>query len=130
MHNTSPILLFGGGEPGKGTMMKNMDDMQKVGKDNMDATLKSFGAVSKSVQAIAVEVADYSKKSFEESTAAMEKIFGAKSIEKAIEVQSDYVKSTYEGFVAQATKLGELYADLAKESYKPFESYLAKTTAK
>ena len=110
-------------------MMKNLDDMQKIGKDNMEATLKSFGAVSKSVQAIAVEVADYSKKSFEEGTAAMEKLFGAKTIEKAIEVQSDYVKSTYEGFVAEATKLGELYADLAKESYKPFESYLAKATS-
>jgi|ERR1700686_4759936 hypothetical protein len=108
--------------------MKNLDDMQKVGKDNMDATLRSFGAVSKSVQAIAVEVADYSKKSFEQSTAAMEKLFGAKSIEKAIEVQSDYVKSTYEGFVAEATKLGELYTELAKESYKPFESYLAKVS--
>jgi phasin family protein len=106
--------------------MKNLEDMQKFGKDNMDATLKSFGAVSKSVQAIAVEVADYSKKSFEESTAAVEKLFGAKSIEKAMELQSDYVKSAYEGFVAEATKLGELYADLAKESYKPFESYLAK----
>jgi hypothetical protein len=116
------------GEPGE-PMMKNLDDMQKIGKDNMDATLKSFGAVSKSVQAIAVEVADYSKKSFEEGTAAMEKLFGAKTIEKAIEVQSDYVKSTYEGFVAEATKLGELYADLAKESYKPFESYLAKATS-
>jgi hypothetical protein len=108
--------------------MKNLDDMQKVGKDNMDATLRSFGAVSKSVQAIAVEVADYSKKSFEQSTAAMEKLFGAKSIEKAIEVQSDYVKSTYEGFVAEATKLGELYTELAKESYKPFESYLSKVS--
>ena len=108
--------------------MKNLDDMQKVGKDNMDATLRSFGAVSKSVQAIAVEVADYSKKSFEQSTAAIEKLFGAKSIEKAIEVQSDYVKSTYEGFVAEATKLGELYTELAKESYKPFESYLSKVS--
>ena len=119
------------GEPGKDAMMKNLDEMQKFGKDNMDATLKSFGAVSKSMQAIAVEVADYSKKSFEDSTAAIEKLFGAKTLEKAIEVQSDYVKSTYEGFVAEATKLGELYADLAKETYKPFETYLAKvSTAK
>jgi hypothetical protein len=106
-----------------------LDDVQKLGKDNMDATLKSFGAVSKSVQAIAVEMADYSKKSFEQSSAAIEKLFSAKTIEKAIEVQSDFVKSSYEGFVAEATKLGELYADLAKESYKPFESYLTKATS-
>ena len=36
-------------------MIKNFDDMQKIGKDNMDASMKSFGAVSKSFQAIAVE---------------------------------------------------------------------------
>ena len=107
-------------------MVKNIDEMQQFGKDNMDATMKSFGAFSKSAQAIAVEIADYSKKVFEQGTAATEKLIGSKSLEKAFEVQSDYVKSSYEGFVAEATKLGELYADFAKEAYKPFESQFGK----
>jgi hypothetical protein len=107
-------------------MVKNFDDMQKLGKDNMDATLKSFGAVSKSTQAIAVEMADYSKKAFEDGSKALEKLFGAKTPEKAIEIQTDFAKASYEAFVAQATKIGELYADLAKEFYKPFESYVVK----
>jgi hypothetical protein len=107
-------------------MLTNFDDMQKLGKDNVDVALKQFGTVSKSVQAIATEFADYSKKSFEDSTAAFEKLMGAKSFEKAVEIQSDYVKTAYEGFIAEATKLGELYTDLAKESYKPFENLAAK----
>jgi hypothetical protein len=107
-------------------MLKNFEDIQKLGKDNVDVAVKQFGTVSKGWQAIATEVADYSKKSFEDGSAALEKLFGAKSVEKAIEVQSDYVKTAYEGFVAEATKLGELYTDLAKESYKPFEGLLAK----
>jgi hypothetical protein len=109
-------------------MIKNFDDVQKLSKDNMDATMKSFGAVSKTTQAIAAEVADYSKKSFEDSTKVMEKLFGAKSLDKAIEIQTDFAKTAYEGFVAQATKIGELYADLAKETYKPFEAFAAKAT--
>jgi hypothetical protein len=110
-------------------MVRNIDDMQKFGKDNMDATMRSFGALSKSVQAITVELADYSKKLFEQSTAATEKLIGAKSFEKAIEVQSDYAKSSYESFVAEATKLGELYADLAREAYRPFESQFGKVAS-
>lgn len=109
-------------------MLKNLDEIQKYGKDNMDATMKAWGQLSKGVQTIAAETVDYSKKSFEESSAAMEKLFGAKSLEKAIEIQSAYAKSAYEGFVAQATKMGELYADLAKESCKPFEGFVSKTT--
>ena len=102
------------------------DQMQKFSKDNMDMAMASFGAWTKNAQAIASEFADYSKKSFEESTAALEKLMGAKSLEKAMEVQSEYLKSSYEEFVAQSTKLGELYAGLAKEAYKPFEGVMAK----
>jgi phasin family protein len=111
-------------------MLKNIDDVQKLSKDNLDAAMKSFGVVSKGAQAIAAEVADYSKKSFEEGTAAAEKLFGAKSLDKAIEIQAEFAKSAYESFVANATKLGELYADLAKETYKPLEAYAAKVAAK
>jgi phasin family protein len=102
------------------------DQMQKFGKDSMDAALASFGTWTKNAQAIASEVADYSKKSFEGSTAALEKLMGAKSLETAMEVQSEYLKSSYEDFVAESTKLGELYADFAREAYKPFESAIAK----
>ena len=105
---------------------KGLEDVQKFGKESVDASMKAFGVVSKSAQAIAVETVDYSKKAFEEGTAAVEKLFGAKSLDKAIEVQTEYAKTAYEGFVAEATKIGELYADLAKETYKPFEGFLAR----
>jgi hypothetical protein len=111
-------------------MLKNFEDLQKVSKDNMDVAMKSLGLVSKGMQAIATEVADYSKKSFEEGSAAAEKLLGAKSFEKAIEIQTDYAKTAYEGFVAGATRIGELCADLTKETYKPFESYLGKVNGK
>jgi phasin family protein len=111
-------------------MVKNFEDMQKLGKDNMDATLTSLGALSKGFQTIAVEMTDYSRKAFEDGTAAAEKLFSAKSIDKAVEVQSDYLKATYEQFVAQATKVGELYAGMAQEIYKPFETAMGKTAAK
>lgn len=107
-------------------MIRNFKDFQQVGKENVDSALKSLGALSKGSQAIAVEVVDYSKKSFEDSTAAAEKLFGVKTLDKAIEVQTEYAKTAYAGFVAQASKIGEMYADLAKEAYKPFETLMVK----
>lgn len=106
------------------------EDMQKMGKKSVDMALTTFGTWSKGAQAIAVELADYSKKSTEGCAAAWEKLLGAKSLDKAMEVQSDYLKSSYEDFVAEASKLGELYVDLAKEAYKPFDGAFAKVAAK
>jgi hypothetical protein len=107
--------------------MIQFDQIQKLGKDNADAALKSFGAVSKGAQAIAIESADFAKKSFEQGTATIEKLVGAKTLDKAIEIQADYVRSAYEGVVAQTTKIGELYASLAKDVFKPYETLAAKS---
>jgi hypothetical protein len=100
------------------------DPMQKFGKEGMDMAMASFGAWSKNAQAIATELADYSRKSFEASAAALEKLTSAKTIDKAMEVQNEYLRSSYQDFVAQSTKLTELYSELAKEAYKPFEGIL------
>ena len=110
-------------------MINGMEDMQKLGKDNMDVAMKSFGTFSKGVQSLAVEFADYQKKSFDEGTAALEKLMAAKSLDKAIEVQTDYVKSAYEGMVGQMTKMSELYVDMTKDAYKPFEGVVGKVAA-
>ncbi|MFG1403946.1 phasin family protein [Xanthobacter sp. V0B-10] len=107
-------------------MVQSTEELQQLSKDNIENALKSFSLLSKSAQAIAVEVADYTKTSFEQGTAALEKLLGAKSLDQAIEIQQSYLKSAYEGAVAQATKLGELYTELAKETYKPFESAFGK----
>ena len=109
-------------------MVKNLEDLQQVGKENVDIALKSMGVLSKGTQAIATEVADYSKKAFEDGSAALEKLFGVKSFEKAIEVQTEYAKSAYEAFVTESQKIAGMYTDLAKETFKPLEGMVAKFT--
>lgn len=105
-------------------MMKAFEDMSKSNKEIMDSALKSYAAMTQGMQTIATEATDYSKTSYEAGAAAFEKLAASKSVEKAIEVQTEYAKTAYEGMVAQATKMGELYADLAKDAYKPFESMI------
>jgi len=86
--------------------------------------------VTKGVQQIATETTEYSKKSVESASAAFEKLVGAKSIDVALQVQGEFAKASYESFIAQSTKMGELYAGLAKEIFKPVEAAVAKATAR
>jgi hypothetical protein len=106
--------------------MNTMEDMNKAGKEMMDTSMKSASVVAKGVQTIAAEAADYSKKSFEEGSKALEKLMAVKTLDKAFEVQAEYAKSAYEAFVTQTTKMGELMTTLAKDAYKPFEAVVAK----
>ncbi len=109
-------------------MMKSFENMQSFGKDGMEAYVASATAMTKGLQTIAGEMAEFSRKSFETGTAAVEKTISAKSIDKALEVQQGAAKEASEAYMAEMTKLGELYTNVAKEAYKPFEASVAQFT--
>jgi hypothetical protein len=111
---------------GSKTMATGFEDMQKFSKDQVDVAMASIGAFSKGMQALASEAADYSRTSFEAGGAAMEKLLSAQSLDKAVAVQSDFVRSAYEGYVGAATKFGEIVAEMAKTAYKPYEGLVGK----
>lgn len=106
--------------------MVNVEDFQKYGKEQFDAAIASANTFSAGLQAIATAYGDYTKKSFEDSKSFAEKLSGVKSLDKAIEVQTEFAKSSYETFVAESQKIGTLYSDLAKQAYKPLEGFVAK----
>ena len=103
---------------------------QEEGKEQIDAATTSFASSNTfptGFQAIATAYGDYTKRSFEDTRAFVEKLTGVKSFEKAIEIQTEFAKTAYETFVSESQKIGALYGDLAKQSYKPFGSFVART---
>jgi hypothetical protein len=102
------------------------DQVQRAGKNGFDAAVSSFAEANKGLQAIAAEITAYSKKTFEDGTRAFEQLLGAKSLGQVIEIQSQYARMVYEAHVAELSKLGEMYAGLTRNAYKPVEQAAAK----
>ena len=100
-------------------MTKGVDNQQDTGSGQLNGV--DFGSFTTTLQAIFTEGADYTKKSVESRLALGEKLIGTKSLEAVVQIQSEYAKAAYAAFVAHATKMGELYSDLAKAAYKPVE---------
>ena len=108
--------------------MIKVQDIQSYGKEHLETVVASATTVQNGLQAIASAYGDYTKKSFEDTKSFVEKLSGVKSLDKAIEVQTEFAKSAYETYVVEAQKIAGLYADLAKQAYKPFEGLVAKLT--
>jgi len=108
--------------------MIKVEDIQSYGKEHLETVAASASNLQSGVQAIATAYGDYAKKSFEDTKSFVEKLSGVKSLDKAIEVQTEFTKSAYETFVAESQKIAGLYTDLAKQAYKPFEGLVAKFT--
>jgi phasin family protein len=108
--------------------MIKVEDIQQYGKEHMETVVASATSVQNGLQAIASAYGDYTKKSFEDTKSFVEKLSGVKSLEKAMEVQTEYAKSAYDTFVGESQKIAGLYTDLAKQTFKPLEGMVAKFT--
>jgi hypothetical protein len=103
-----------------------MEDVQALSRGGFEAYVASATAMTKGLQNIAAESADFSRRSFEKGTQALEKVIAAKSVERAFEVQQGFMKEAYESFLTQLTKFNELYAATVKDAYRPFEAHIGK----
>ena len=102
-------------------MTTGLDNLQPAGNAQLDAVTIGLASYTTIFQAIVAEGADYTKKTVETRLALVEKLVGAKSLDTVVQIQSEYAKTSYSAFVAHATKMGELYSDLAKAAFKPVE---------
>jgi len=112
------------------TTTPTFEDFQKFSKQQLETVNSVASTVTKGFQEIAAESTDYSKKAFAANSEVVEKLLGAKSVETAIQIQTEYAKSAYEGFVAQTSRINELFVKLATEAFKPVETAFSSVTAK
>jgi hypothetical protein len=109
--------------------LKTGEAFQKLNKDGFETALRSYGEMTKGFQGIAARITDNAKKAFEDTTRTFEQLVSAKSVEQAIEIQTQYAKRAFDSYVTEASKLGELYVTVIQNASKPVEQAVAKRTA-
>jgi Phasin protein len=75
------------------------------------------------MKAIATAHADYVKSSFEANNAYLTKLATIKAPDQAMQITTDHMKSAYETFVAESTKIGDMYKDFFKSGYEFKSAY-------
>jgi hypothetical protein len=63
--------------------IKNIgEEYKRLSKEGFDAATRSFGEMNKGFQALAAEITDYSKRTFDDVFRAWERLLSAKSVEQ------------------------------------------------
>jgi phasin family protein len=106
--------------------MSNVEQLQEQAREQSDAAMVSANHVAAGVQAITAASSEYTKKAFQDGSEFMTKLASLKTPSDVMALQSEYAKTAYEEFVAEAKKISGLYADLAKQAYKPLEGLVPK----
>ena len=91
--------------------------------------LRSYEELNKGLQAIATRGTEFSKQVFEDATQTFEKLVDVKSLDQALEIQSEYARKAYDRWMAEASKFSEMYADMARGAHKPVEQAVERKVA-
>lgn len=86
------------------------------------------GPVPISLRTIANAYGAYTLKSLEETRSFVERLTGVRSLDKAMEVQSEFAKQAYANFVAETQKISDLHRELARQTFRPLEGLVTKAT--
>ena len=103
-------------------MSKGFEDVTQFGQDNVEAMVASSKIVAKAAEDMNAEVMAYSKKAYEDAMAASKELSSAKSVTEYFEKNTTFAKASFESFVAQATRMNEMYSVAAKEAFAPFNA--------
>ncbi len=109
-------------EEGVEKMTKGIENAASFGQENVEAVVTSSKIATKAAESMSAEIAAYSKKAYEDSMAAAKELTSCKSVSEFVEKQTEFGKISIEGFVAEATKLNEMYAAAAKEAFAPLNA--------
>lgn len=101
--------------------VNNYDRIFDYGRDTLEAYVKAANAAGKGVETLHNEIYSYSRQSFADSISAAKAVFGSKSVHEAFELQSDFVKSSFESYVGEMTRLGDIAFATAKETFVPLQ---------
>src|SRR5713226_8419701 len=122
-HEPEPLLI-----PEPERLQSEKLEPCQDGNKQADPAVAPENAVPVDFQTLATAYGNYTKKSFEQTQAFVEKLSGVRSLDKAVEIQTEFAKQAYETFVTESQKIRELYRGLAKRNLRPFEGLVAKKT--
>ena len=109
-------------EEGVEKMTNGIENAAAFGQENVEAVVTSSKIATKAAESMSAEIAAYSKKAYEDSMAAAKELTACKSVSEFVEKQTEFGRISIEGFVAEATKLNEMYAAAAKEAFAPLNA--------
>jgi len=101
---------------------KTFDELAAFGRGNVDAAIQAGSIAAKGVQAIGEELAAYNKKALDIGVANAKSLFGVKTVQEAVELQTGFARAGFDELVAESTKLGKLSAKVVEETQAPINA--------
>jgi len=96
-------------------------EYQKALERGFETASRSFSEANRGFQALAAEMADFSKRRWDDVFHAWEQLLRARSLGDVVEVQTQYARRAYDAYTSEMSKLGEMSLSATRSASEPVE---------
>jgi phasin family protein len=101
---------------------KAVADMAAFSKENVDAFVVASTLYAKGFENVGKAWYALTQETVEASAAVAKALLGAKTLKEAVDLQTDFAKTTFDKYVAESTKLSEMSIKVANEAIQPINA--------
>ena len=102
-------------------------DATSMGQEQVEAIVQSSTLFFKGAEDFLKTYTALAQETAQKNAEGLQTLMGCKTLNELTETQNKLAKDSFEGFIAQATKLSELSLKVAKESFEPINAQVTKT---
>lgn len=99
--------------------MRSYDDLADFSKANVEAVIQAATTANKGFEAINTSAMSFGRQTFEDGMEAAKAAMSAKSAQEFFDVSSDYMRTTFDAYVNELTKMSELAMTTTREVTEP-----------
>jgi len=113
-----------------GQVFKTYEDAVTYGKENVDAIVQANTIMSKGMQDLNKVLFSMMQKNMEETVDLTKKMFGCKSVDDMVKLQSSLLKTNYSKAFDESRKISDMAVKLAEEATAPITERVTVTVEK
>ena len=99
--------------------LSTLNQLNDVSKRNLEAVVASIGAATRGAEALGAQAMSYGKSSMEQTAEAARALTAARSVQEAVELQTNFARTALETYLAEMNRMSETVAASVKDSLQP-----------
>ncbi|QHL89987.1 TIGR01841 family phasin [Sphingomonas changnyeongensis] len=104
---------------------KMLEELGDLNKGNIEAVVESSRVAAKAAETLGQHAAETARKGFEQATAAFKGFASAKTPTELFQMQSDFMRKSFDDMIADAAKTSETVLKLAGDVMQPLSNRVA-----
>ena len=112
------------------TAQQNIHDINSFARESWDIAVKSAAAASKGWEETARSANGLMQENFARAVTASKTILGAKSLREMMDLHAEFVKDSFDHFIASTSKITELSSRVTKDAIEPVTEHASATISK